>query len=173
MLAAVVAATTVRYAASSSPRTVAVASPTPNPTLNPVFAGVLPTIKADTQLPVMLPSLVVNSSGLYTYVDLVDANDYAVGLSYLKNCTGARYCEAGLVQSIPSPGSVSLANDTNTAIVTLNNGITAYIGTPLCGASCLPPYIEWISGNRDYSISFNGNLTNQNFIDMANSMTTY
>jgi hypothetical protein len=157
----------------ADPRSVALASPSQAPTLNPTFTGILSTLKSSTQVPVVLPAILVATTPLYANIDLVDSHDYTVGLSIIQNCNGLQYCQAGLIQSVPTTGSINLTNQLNVVSVTLANGLQAYIAQPPCGASCSPPYIKWISGGREYSIWLKGSLSNQNFIDMANSMTTY
>jgi hypothetical protein len=142
-----------RDAALAAPRGVTVASPTPASTLNPTFSTILSKLKSGTQVPVMLPAVIVATTPLYANIDEVDSTDYTVGLSIIQNCNGIQYCQAGFIQSLPSTGSIDFTNQLNIVNATLANGLQAYLAEPPCGASCNPPYIKWISNGREYSIS--------------------
>ncbi len=135
----------------------------------PDYSALLPKLKRSTRVPVRLPTIIPDGP-LFVYVDGADATSYAVGLSYSPTCDGATYCEAGYIQSIRTSGSIDLGDDLNIKRATLADGTKAYIANPRCGASCLPRYIVWISSGREYSIGLKGDLSDSDFVVMADSM---
>ena len=152
------------------------ASPTPPP-VSPLFASLLPQLRAHAEIPIQLPAIYpAYGSGeghLYAFVDTVSTNAYSVTVTYDPSLTGVSSSMYGRVAVAVAKGSIDTSNAARSKSVTLSNGAKALWIVPRCGASCSPTLITWDEGGYRFMISSKFAPTVQAYIDMANSMTTY
>jgi len=141
-----------------------------------LFRSILPQIKRQTRVPILLPNLpsvtpdrqriYINGSG--------KSNGYRIALGSLPNCNGVTSCSLGYI--IAERGS-SPYSDEATQQVTLARNITGYYTPRSYKAS---PAIEWVYKSVVYSIALqeylytngdnpNSNIVKAEMIKIANS----
>jgi hypothetical protein len=85
-------------------------TPTPAPSINPMFQSLLPTLKASTTVPVLLPAYVPTQPSGWATLDArlgpVDAQSYVVAFETSTTCDFSQTCTVGNIDSFPATGSV-------------------------------------------------------------------
>jgi hypothetical protein len=150
------------------------ASPSPAPTINPLFASLLPTLKGETNVPVRLPASVPGlgpSVPLYANISFANQQSYIVNFQSAPNCNFAEACTAGSIDSLPVSSSIDLSIFSKYQTITLSNGDTAYVGQP--SGFRRSTTIVWDESGQEYSIELEVVTFPTDLITMANSMTTY
>lgn len=149
------------------------ASPTPAPTLNPLFQSALPKLKATASIPILLPAIVpfhtATRGSRYANVSSVTGLSYEVVFENSANCNFSSICNDGAVLSPPASGPVDVSNYKTTKTVVLNNGMSAIAGIPIYRQ---PTTITWDQGGQRYTIIFPVASYPKDLVNMANSMTT-
>jgi hypothetical protein len=145
---------TATHAAAETaiPASVSRQAPVPQP-----LRGLMPKIKQQTKVAVLLPDelpYTVRQHPLYAHGE-ASADSYEITLTSRPDC-GANACFVGLFKAqrngkmtAPLP---ELHDDSGGVL--LSGNIRAYYKPMLCGGSCSPPSIEWVSEGVLYSIQF-------------------
>lgn len=136
------------------------------------FQEILPKIKKQTQLPILLPSeLLITGTDRKNYVEgKGTSNSYEITLAFTPNCTG-NACSIGYISA--QKGSQPLENEFSREL-TLAQNIKGYFRPLTCGASCAPPIIGWEYKGVFYRISLKGvgqspEIEGETLAKMANS----
>jgi len=136
------------------------------------FQEILPKIKKQTQLPILLPSeLLITGTDRKIYVEgKGTSNSYEITLAFTPNCTG-NACSIGYISA--QKGSQPLENEFSREL-TLAQNIKGYFRPLTCGASCAPPIIGWEYKGVFYRISLKGvgqspEIEGETLAKMANS----
>ena len=124
-----------------------------------VLRPVLPKIKSEAKVPVLLPSK-LPSTVKEPEIKVVDGegteNGYEVSLYYEEGCGNA--CFAGFFSAKrgekPEP-------DFSDKVARLSKGIKGYYTAKSCGVSCAPPQIEWLYEGVLYTVQFKVNGRNK------------
>jgi len=104
-----------------------------------LFADSVPKLRAKTRIPILLPSNVPDSAGVYAVIARLETDSYWVVLSGCKN-SWAEACEYGDI------GGDLIYTDTPKMTgkrITLKDGTPAFYHPTQCGASCSESWIEW------------------------------
>ena len=136
------------------------------------FQEILPKIKKQTQLPILLPSeLLITGTDRKIYVEgKGTSNSYEITLAFTPNCTG-NACSIGYISA--QKGSQPLENEFSREL-TLAQNIKGHFRPLTCGASCAPPIIGWEYKGVFYRISLKGvgqspEIEGETLANMANS----
>ena len=120
-----------------------------------VFRSVLPKVKSEAKVPVLLPSK-LPSTVKEQEIKVVDGagtrNGYEVSLYYEEGCGNA--CFAGFFSAKRGEKPAPEFSD---KVVRLSNGIKGYYTAKTCGVSCAPPQIEWLYEGVLYTVQFKVN----------------
>jgi hypothetical protein len=144
-------------------------------TPNPIFANVIPALKAQATVPVVLPATVLwdpsTLGTLYASVEHVNSTSYQVTFNTAATCDASSCNEGALLSSVPS-GSIDLSNYGSYQTVTLSNGDSACAAIPLYRQATT---ITWddTASNRRYELIFPVANFPADLVTMANSMTRY
>ena len=124
-----------------------------------VFRSVLPKVKSETKVPILLPSK-LPSTVKEQEIKVVDGegteNGYEVSLYYDEGCGNA--CFAGFFSAKRGEKPEPEFSD---KVVRLLNGIKGYYIAKSCGVSCAPPQIEWLYEGALYTVQFKVNGKNK------------
>lgn len=159
----------------------AVTSPTPAPTpvaaaptttgtkaeANPVFNPVLPSLKNQTQIPVILPKYVPASEGttpVYATLETADPSHYSIILGFTENCNGGTACRLGTISAEPRTTETAPTGEP----VSLANGITGYFTEATCGANCSDATVSWEQNGNVYTVGIKAGKQ-ATLVEMANS----
>jgi hypothetical protein len=135
------------------------------------FVGLLKTLRAQTRIPILLPSRVSGrwaSEFPYGAIELVDKSSYIVIISGLKDCI-SHACEYGTItgelvfSDTPKPTGKP---------ITLHDRTRAYFYPAGCGANCSDSWIEWDVRGVRYSAGIKMGRF-QEVLDLANSFQRY
>ena len=136
------------------------------------FQEILPKIKEQTQLPILLPSeLLITGTNRKIYIEgKGTSNSYEITLAFTPNCTG-NACSIGYISA--EKGSQPLEDEFSRELSLVQN-IKGYFRPLTCGASCAPPIIGWEYKGVFYRISLKGvgqspELEGETLAKMANS----
>lgn len=134
-----------------------------------LFGGIVPSLKAVTSQPIMLPTYLpgVNSSGLYVTNHDSTAVTYMVAIGVKPGCGGEHACDFGWVvgstKSLPTTGGIPK---------TLANGMRAHFIRGQCAAYCLDNSLVWAAGGHFYEVDLKGGSP-KDLVRVANSMKQY
>jgi hypothetical protein len=124
-----------------------------------VFRSVLPKVKSETNIPVLLPSK-LPSTVKEQEIKVVDGqgteHGYEVSLYYEEGCGNA--CFAGFFSAKRGEKPEPEFSD---KVLRLSNGIMGYYTGISCGVSCTPPQIEWLYEGALYTVQFRINGRNK------------
>jgi hypothetical protein len=145
--------------------------------ISSMFQDILPTLKAQTKVPIMLPTYIPEIdriSPLYANIITATDTEYGIILGIDPECNGANWCNRGSIfASAEEPkdeGSEDSASEGK--LVLLNNGINAYFFDAECGANCDEATITWKQNNYYYTVGNQaGDL--ETLVKIANSMIKY
>ncbi len=146
----------------------------PSEPLPPLLTEVLPQVKAQTDVPILLPSTVpLPEETLYTDVT-ADPQGYQIDVGYTPNCRGSTACALGMFAAKRTEGDYYEVDEPFEETVQLAEGIEGYYNPMRCGASCSPPVMEWTRDGVRYRLELKGATADPDreleiFIDMANS----
>ncbi len=150
-----------------------VAPPTTKPTtsaagkISPVFNSVLPDLRRQHEVAVVLPTFIPGTSvgPVYAIIERSDKPGYSVVLGYTPDCTGGNACRVGTVGGQPvSSGAADLTGTT----VKLTNGVTGYFVASTCGANCSDATLTWKQGQGVYTVGIKAGKLPE-LTQMANS----
>lgn len=118
-----------------------------------VFSALLPQIKRNTDILVLLPSRLPQKwkkYRLYSYSES-EAKVWKIMVGLEPDC-GANACSVGYLEGLrgeepPKAGEVD-------HVVKLAKGIKGYYTGKACGGSCTPPQINWLYEGVLYTIQF-------------------
>ncbi|MEB3831735.1 hypothetical protein [Phormidium sp. CCY1219] len=140
------------------------ASPIPNP----IFAPILPRLKQETQVPILLPDYVFGGDGateIYAILETANRDRYQVILGYTPDCNGGTACRLGAISGEAiAPDSPPLSGKP----VRLDNGITGYFVAAVCGANCSDATLTWEQNNARYTVGIKAGK-GEKLVKMANS----
>ncbi|MGK7922361.1 MAG: hypothetical protein AB4080_20380 [Trichodesmium sp.] len=136
------------------------------------FQEILPKIKEQTQVPILLPSqLLITGTDQKIYVEgKGTSNSYQITLAFEPNCTG-NACSIGYISGEKS--GKPLADEFSRELNLVQN-IKGYFRPLTCGASCAPPIIGWEYKGVFYRMAFKGvgqspEIEGETLAKMANS----
>ena len=131
-----------------------------------LFEDVLPQVKEQTEVPVLLPQRYRSDSARNVPSGAGSADGYSLGIAAARNCGGATAC-------FVADFSAQRGEDPHyTRKVSLTGGRTGYFKPLTCGASCSPPVIEWVEDDVLYWIQAHAGTKRQEkkrLRQMANS----
>ena len=115
---------------------------------------ILPKIKEQTQLPILLPSkLLITGTDRKIYVEgKGTTNSYKITLAFEPNCTG-NACSIGYISA--EKGGKPLEDEFSRELSLVQN-IKGYFRPLTCAASCAPPILGWEYKGVFYRISLKG-----------------
>ncbi len=138
------------------------------PIPNPVFEPILPQIKQETQIPILLPDYIFGSDGatpVYATIETVTPSQYSLILGFTPDCTGGTACRLGTVSGEElSPNSPDLEGQA----VPLDDGITGYFIDAVCGANCSDSTMTWDQDGTRYQMGIKAGKP-EDLVKMANS----
>lgn len=142
-------------------------TPQTQSTLNPIFSSILPKLKAQTKLLILLPTYIPSDepNPIYALIETVKPSEYQIMLAFTKDCTGGNACRLGGVSGeIVTPKISPITGNP----VSLANGITGYFVNASCGANCSDATLTWEQNSGRYTIAIKaGSMTT--LVKMANS----
>jgi hypothetical protein len=122
------------------------AAPAKSLDLPELFQEVLPEVKAQTDVPVLLPQRYRSDTRRNVPSGVGGADGYSLGIASVRNCGGATAC-------FVADFSAQRGEDPHyLRAVRLTGGRRGYFKPLTCGASCSPPAIEWVEDDVLYSI---------------------
>ena len=131
-----------------------------------LFEDVLPQVKEQTEVPVLLPQRYRSDSTRNVPSGAGSADGYSLGIAAARNCGGATAC-------FVADFSAQRGEDPHyTRKVRLTGGRTGYFKPLTCGASYSPPVIEWVEDDVLYWIQAHAGTKRQEkkrLRQMANS----
>ncbi|MCT7977863.1 hypothetical protein [Laspinema olomoucense] len=138
------------------------------PIPNPIFEPILPKIKQETQIPILLPDYIFGSDGatqVYATVETVTPSQYQIILGLTPDCNGGTACRVGTVSGEElSPSSADLEGKA----VPLDEGITGYFVDAVCGANCSDSTMTWDQNGIRYQMGIKAGKP-EDLVKMANS----
>lgn len=138
------------------------------PIPNPVFEPILPQIKQETQIPILLPDYIFGSDGatpVYATIETVTPSQYSLILGFTPDCTGGTACRLGTVSGEElSPNSPDLEGQA----VPLDDGITGYFVDAVCGANCSDSTMTWDQDGTRYQMGIKAGKP-EDLVKMSNS----
>lgn len=166
-----VATTPEAESASPSP-TITLDSPTPSATApqtaETVFSPILPQLKAQTQIPLRLPTYLPSleePNPTYAIVETASPTEYRVLLAFTPDCTGGTACRIGETSAIAlTPESPALTGES----VALDNNITGYFVDAVCEANCSDSTLTWEQAGNRYTVAIKAGKV-ETLTQMANS----
>ena len=138
-----------------------------------LYQPILADLKAQTKIPILLPTVFGSNVTQKLYPILSDTNDteYTVNLNFTPDCVG-HACYYGQVFGLTDDGTNSKNILTGDTTVDLTNDITGYFTDYSCGASCSDSRLAWESDDGYmYVLSINSGLQDD-MVKMANAMIT-
>ncbi len=135
---------------------------------NAVFASILPKLKKNTKIAILLPKQIPGSereNKLYAVVETAMPNKYEIILGFTPDCNGGTACRYGFL------GAEAITNKMSRQtgkIVSLQNRTTAYFTESQCGANCSDAILTWRRNNVQYSAGLKAGKLND-VLQMANS----
>lgn len=138
------------------------------PIPNPIFEPILPQIKQETQIPILLPDYIFGSDGatpVYATIETVTPSQYSLILGFTPDCTGGTACRLGTVS-----GEDLAANspELEGQAVPLDEGITGYFMDAVCGANCSDSTMTWDQNGTRYQMGIKAGKP-EDLVKMANS----
>ncbi|HEY9694857.1 MAG TPA: hypothetical protein V6D15_21870 [Oculatellaceae cyanobacterium] len=123
-------------------------------TLAPKLNKILPKIKRQTRVPILLPSNLQLPASPTVYVEGAgNKNGYDIYLSFTPNCQNANVCTLGFIGA--KRGTQAFYPGESVAKkIPLTKGVTGFFNPMRCGASCAAPYIEWTYKGVRYLIEY-------------------
>lgn len=132
-----------------------------------VFAPILSQLQSQTQLPVLLPSVLPEEKEqpqVYAITTEVSGSEYQVLLGFSPDCNGGNACRWGEVSGQTGPLTPPEGGES----VTLAQGITGYFVPAVCGANCSDAMVMWEQNGGHYSVGLKA-ADKEQVMDMANS----
>ena len=136
------------------------------------FQEILPKIKEQTQVPILLPSqLLITGTDRKIYVEgKGTSNSYEITLAFEPNCSG-NACSIGYISGEKSGKPLE---DEFSRELNLVQNIKGYFRPLTCGASCAPAIIGWEYQGVFYRMAFKGvgqspEIEGETLAKMANS----
>ena len=153
--------------------TKAVATTTTKPTtsavgkISPVFNSVLPDLRRQHEVAVVLPTFIPGTSvgPVYAIIERSDKPGYSIVLGYTSDCEGGNACRIGTVGGQPESSG---AADLKGTKVTLNNKLIGYFVASTCGANCSDATLTWKQGQGVYTVGIKAGKLPE-LTQMANS----
>ena len=138
------------------------------PIPNPIFEPILPEIRQETQIPILLPDYIFGSDGatpVYANIKTVTSSQYALLLGFTPDCTGGTACRLGAIS-----GEAVSANspELEGTAVPLDDGITGYFVDAVCGANCSDSTMTWDQNGTRYQMGIKAGKP-EDLVKMANS----
>jgi hypothetical protein len=127
-------------------------SPTgPGKFLPESFASVLPELKAESRIPVILPSELTQPIGgaKHAVLEKASSNEYAISLYYELGIGDAGFAASFGTQVDPD---FAPQDPVNIHKVQLSDGLLGYFSPVSCGGSCAPANFWWKDGRILYQI---------------------
>jgi hypothetical protein len=120
-----------------------------------VLIPALDTLRAQTQIPVLLPDrLPLPDDPIYASAR-AEADRYAIDLGYVPDCRG-NACMIGTITARRGSGDYYEVDESFAQTIELADGTAAYFNPSVCGASCAPPVLEWEYGGARYRVELKG-----------------
>ncbi|WP_254564343.1 hypothetical protein [Oscillatoria sp. HE19RPO] len=138
------------------------------PIPNPIFEPILPQIKQETEIPILLPDYIFGSDGatqLYGNIETVTASQYALILGFTPDCTGGTACRFG---SVSGESLLASSPELEGKAVPLDDGITGYFIDAVCGANCSDSTMTWDQNGTRYQMGIKAGKP-EDLVKMANS----
>lgn len=132
-----------------------------------VFAPILSELQGQTQLPVLLPSVLPEEKEqpqVYAITTEVSGSEYQVLLGFSPDCNGGNACRWGEVSGQTGPLTPPEGGES----VTLAQGITGYFVPAVCGANCSDAVVMWEQSGGHYSVGLKA-ADKEQVMEMANS----
>ena len=125
------------------------AAPAKTLDLPELFQEVLPEVKAQTDVPVLLPQRYRSDTRRNVPSGIGGAGGYSLGIASVRNCGGATAC------FVADFSATKGGRPFGPRKATLAKGRKARFKPLTCGASCSPPSIEWKERGVVYRIAAN------------------
>lgn len=132
-----------------------------------VFAPILSELENQTQLPILLPSVLPEEEKqpqVYAITTEVSGSEYQVLLGFSPDCNGGNACRWGEVSGQTGP----LTPPEEGESVTLAQGIMGYFVPATCGANCSDAVVMWEQNGGHYSVGLKA-ADKEQVMEMANS----
>lgn len=135
---------------------------------HPIFSSILPILKAQTKLPIRLPTYIPESDGpnpIYAIIETATASEYQIMLAFTKDCTGGTACRLGYISAAANTAKTpALMGKT----IVLAEGITGYFTDAVCGANCSDATLVWEQNSVRYTVAIKAGKV-ATLVKMANS----
>ncbi len=131
------------------------------------FASILPQLKRQTQVPVLLPSALPTPRTMYYTIEEASASRYSIAVNFTTDCRG-RACNLGYVEAEQGgqfSGAMGIPGEMMKAITLRNSTPGRFLNA--CGASCTAS-VEWQAQGVLYRVSLK-NGREADVVSMANS----
>ncbi|WP_413171869.1 hypothetical protein [Anabaena azotica] len=119
---------------------------------HPVFKSILPKLKKNSQIKILLPTYVPESDGenpLYAILETSTKNKYDILLGFSPDCSGGTACRLGIISAEAINSKTSKLTG---KAVSLAKGITGYFVDAKCGANCSDATLTWRQKGVQYTI---------------------
>lgn len=136
-------------------------------------------LKTKIKVPVVFPKVIPKpDKKYYAHADLTyqrNNTDYVINIDFTKDCKGGKYCNIGYIRAEknqPIQKYEDMERKNITIPVVLANHKEAYFTPGHPAGDYFPPTIQWQENGVLYTISWNGNLNQDEkttLMEMANS----
>jgi hypothetical protein len=123
--------------------------------VDPAFRPILDQLRQKVQIPVLLPSKLVDlgqgSDRVYAVVTRAEPRSYSIVLAFTADCNGASFCRIGSLT-----GSAAGKKRLSGKRIRLARGVAGYYIEGACGANCEDSVISWKAGPNLYTAGIKG-----------------
>jgi hypothetical protein len=141
------------------------------PEANPVFKSILPKLKKNSQIKILLPKYIPGLEGenpLYAIIETANKNKYDIILGFSPDCTGGSACRFGMISA---EAINSKTPKLKGKAVSLAKGTTAYFVDAKCGANCSDSTLTWREKGIQYTFGLKAGKQSE-LVEMAKSVIT-
>ncbi|MGM3306926.1 hypothetical protein ACSQ6I_13310 [Anabaena sp. WFMT] len=138
---------------------------------HPVFKSILPKLKKQSQINILLPKYIPESDGenpLYAIIETATKNKYEILLGFSPDCNGGTACRLGIITG--EAVTRKTPKLTGKAIY-LANGLSGYFVDFQCGANCSDATLTWRKKAVQYRIGLKAGKQ-ADLVKMAKSVIT-
>jgi hypothetical protein len=136
-----------------------------------VFKLILPKLKKNSQIKILLPKYIPGLDGenpLYAIVETATKNKYEIILGFSPDCNGGTACRFGIISAEAiNKKTPKLTGKT----VSLGKSITGYFVDFQCGAGCSDATLTWRQKGVQYTIGLKAGSQTE-LLQMAKSVIT-
>ncbi|AFZ59066.1 hypothetical protein H6G54_23395 [Anabaena cylindrica FACHB-243] len=138
---------------------------------HPVFKSILPKLKKNIQINILLPKYIPESDGenpLYAIIETATKNKYEILLSFSPDCNGGTACRLSI---ITGEAVTSKTPKLTGKAISLAKGMSGYFVDFQCGANCSDATLTWRKKAVQYRIGLKAGKQ-ADLVKMARSVIT-